>query len=71
MGNIKSLKLFLFKTFYSLFQVTDMSIHDSIAVFTAILIARHCFSLQDLVVHVVLPSLINAARQTQTQPGML
>jgi len=40
-----------------------MSIHDSLAVFTAILIARHCFSLQDLVVHVVLPSLL-AARPT-------
>ena len=42
------------------FQVSDMSIHDSLAVFTAILIARHCFSLQDLVVHVVLPSLLSA-----------
>ena len=37
-----------------------MSIHDSLAVFTAILIARYCFSLQDLVVHVVLPSLLMA-----------
>ncbi|XP_062609383.1 mediator of RNA polymerase II transcription subunit 12-like protein isoform X4 [Saccostrea cucullata] len=41
-------------------DVSDMSIHDSLAVFTAILIARHCFSLQDLVVHVVLPSLLSA-----------
>lgn len=39
-------------------QVSDLSIHDNLAVFTAILIARHCFSLQDLIFHVALPSLV-------------
>jgi mediator of RNA polymerase II transcription subunit 12 len=29
-----------------------------LAVFTTILVARHCFSLQDLVIHVILPSLL-------------
>jgi len=41
------------------FQV-DFSIHDSIAVFTAILIARHCFTLEDLVRVVALQSLLAA-----------
>lgn len=35
-----------------------MSIHNNLAVFTTILVARHCFSLQDLVIHVILPSLL-------------
>ncbi|XP_012937095.1 mediator of RNA polymerase II transcription subunit 12-like protein [Aplysia californica] len=39
-------------------DVGDLSIHDSLAVFTAMLIARHCFSLQDFVYHVALPSLM-------------
>ena len=39
-------------------QVGDLSIHDSLAVFTAMLIARYCFSLQDFVYHVALPSLM-------------
>ncbi|KAH9509032.1 Mediator of RNA polymerase II transcription subunit 12-like protein, partial [Bulinus truncatus] len=39
-------------------DVSDLSIHDSLAVFTAMLIARHCFSLQDFVYHVALPSLM-------------
>ncbi|XP_069105326.1 mediator of RNA polymerase II transcription subunit 12-like protein isoform X3 [Argopecten irradians] len=54
-------------------DVGDMSIHDSLAVFTAILIARHCFSLQDLVVHVVLPSLLaakpSASGDQDAEPG--
>ncbi|CAH1781069.1 unnamed protein product [Owenia fusiformis] len=41
-------------------DVTDLSIHDSLAVFTAILVARHCFSLHDFVYHVALPSLLSA-----------
>ncbi|XP_063967745.1 mediator of RNA polymerase II transcription subunit 12-like protein isoform X1 [Lytechinus pictus] len=41
-------------------DVSDLSIHDNIAVFTAILIARHCFSLEDVVDHVALASLIAA-----------
>lgn len=39
-------------------DVGDLSIHDSLAVFTAMLIARYCFSLQDFVYHVALPSLM-------------
>jgi len=38
----------------------DFSIHDSIAVFTAVLIARHCFTLEDLVRVVALQSLLAA-----------
>ncbi|KAG1673141.1 Mediator of RNA polymerase II transcription subunit 12-like protein [Nymphon striatum] len=41
-------------------DVGDLSIHDSLTVFTAILISRHCFSLQDFVVHIALLSLIAA-----------
>ncbi|XP_032668438.1 mediator of RNA polymerase II transcription subunit 12 isoform X2 [Odontomachus brunneus] len=39
-------------------DVQDLSIHNSLAVFTSILIARHCFSLEDFVVHIALPSLV-------------
>ncbi|KAJ8669737.1 hypothetical protein QAD02_000996 [Eretmocerus hayati] len=41
-------------------DVQDLSIHNSLAVFTSILIARHCFSLEDFVRHVALPSLVKA-----------
>ncbi|XP_076454432.1 mediator of RNA polymerase II transcription subunit 12-like protein [Babylonia areolata] len=41
-------------------DVADLSIHDSIAVFTAILVARHCFTLQDFIIHIALPSLVAA-----------
>ncbi|XP_041350095.1 mediator of RNA polymerase II transcription subunit 12-like protein isoform X2 [Gigantopelta aegis] len=54
-------------------DVSDLSIHDSLAVFTAILIARHCFSFQDLVVHVALPSLLaacpSAGGDQDAEPG--
>ena len=43
-----------------MFQVGDLSIHDSLAVFTSILISRHCFSLADLVLNVALHSLVAA-----------
>jgi len=48
--------------FHVTFQVDvgDFSIHDSLAVFTAILIARHCFTLEDLVRDVALQSLLAA-----------
>ncbi|XP_076370100.1 mediator complex subunit kohtalo isoform X2 [Tachypleus tridentatus] len=42
-------------------DVGDLSIHDNLAVFTSILVARRCFSLQDFVVHVALPSLLSAS----------
>ena len=40
--------------------MNDLSIHDSVAVFAAILIARHCFALEDVVEHVALTSLLVA-----------
>lgn len=42
-------------------RVSDLSVHDNIAVFTCILIARRCFSPQDVVIHCALPSLLAAA----------
>ncbi len=39
-------------------QVSDLSIHDSIAVFTSILIARQCITLEDFVLHVAVHSLL-------------
>ncbi|XP_034934643.1 mediator of RNA polymerase II transcription subunit 12 [Chelonus insularis] len=44
-------------------DVQDLSIHNSLAVFTSILIARHCFSLEDFVVHIALPSLVKACNE--------
>ncbi|XP_071949352.1 mediator of RNA polymerase II transcription subunit 12-like protein isoform X1 [Antedon mediterranea] len=41
-------------------DVDDISIHDSIAVFMAILIARNCFKLEDVIMHLALTSLIAA-----------
>ncbi|XP_015794701.1 mediator of RNA polymerase II transcription subunit 12-like protein isoform X2 [Tetranychus urticae] len=42
-------------------NVSDISLHDNIAVFTCILIARRCFSPQDFVIHCALPSLLAAS----------
>ncbi|CAH1994715.1 unnamed protein product [Acanthoscelides obtectus] len=39
-------------------DIQDPSIHNALAVFTCILIARHCFSLEDFVGRVALPSLL-------------
>ncbi|XP_066905955.1 mediator of RNA polymerase II transcription subunit 12 isoform X3 [Halyomorpha halys] len=39
-------------------DIHDLSIHNSLAVFTCILVARHCFSLADFVRHVAIPSLL-------------
>ncbi|CAG2063942.1 unnamed protein product [Timema podura] len=44
-------------------DVQDLSIHNSLAVFTSILIARHCFSLEDFVFHIALPSLVKAGNE--------
>uniref|UniRef100_A0A8C6Y1A0 Mediator complex subunit 12L n=1 Tax=Naja naja TaxID=35670 RepID=A0A8C6Y1A0_NAJNA len=41
-------------------DVSDLSFHDSLATFVAILIARQCFFLEDVVQHVALPSLLTA-----------
>ncbi|XP_068629231.1 mediator of RNA polymerase II transcription subunit 12-like isoform X2 [Battus philenor] len=39
----------------------DAAAHDALAVFTCILVARHCFSLEDFVRHAALPSLVKAS----------
>lgn len=39
-------------------DIQDIGIHNALAVFTCILIARHCFSLEDFVAKVALPSLL-------------
>lgn len=43
-------------------DVQDVSIHNSLAVFTSILIARHCFSLEDFVKHIALPTLVKVSK---------
>uniref|UniRef100_A0A663E5S5 Mediator complex subunit 12L n=1 Tax=Aquila chrysaetos chrysaetos TaxID=223781 RepID=A0A663E5S5_AQUCH len=51
-------------------SVSDLSFHDSLATFIAILIARQCFSLEDVVQHVALPSLLAAAcGDPDAEPG--
>ncbi|RWS13512.1 thyroid hormone receptor-associated protein-like protein [Dinothrombium tinctorium] len=42
-------------------DVADLSIHDNLAVFTSILIARRSFLLQDFLIHCALPSLVTCA----------
>uniref|UniRef100_A0A8C1JB92 Mediator complex subunit 12 n=1 Tax=Cyprinus carpio TaxID=7962 RepID=A0A8C1JB92_CYPCA len=46
-------------------DVSDLSFHDSLATFVAILIARQCLLLEDLVRCVAIPSLLNAACSEQ------
>lgn len=41
-------------------QVSDLSFHDSLATFVAILIARQCLLLEDLIRCAAIPSLLNA-----------
>ncbi|RXM27441.1 Mediator of RNA polymerase II transcription subunit 12-like protein [Acipenser ruthenus] len=51
-------------------DVSDLSFHDSLATFIAILIARQSFSLEDVVQHVALPSLLAAAcGDPNAEPG--
>uniref|UniRef100_H3A096 Mediator complex subunit 12L n=1 Tax=Latimeria chalumnae TaxID=7897 RepID=H3A096_LATCH len=51
-------------------DVSDLSFHDSLAIFIAILIAHQCFSLEDVVQHVALPSLLTAAcGDPDAEPG--
>lgn len=51
-------------------DVSDLSFHDSLATFIAILIARQCLSLEDVVQHVALPSLLAAAcGDADAEPG--
>lgn len=49
-------------------KVSDLSFHDSLATFIAILIARQCFSLEDVVQHVALPSLLAAGTAQPESP---
>ena len=57
----------LFEQFSSCYQVGDLSIHESVATFTALLIARSCFSLEDVIYHVALPSLLVALPSGELQ----
>uniref|UniRef100_A0A4W3IA15 Mediator complex subunit 12 n=1 Tax=Callorhinchus milii TaxID=7868 RepID=A0A4W3IA15_CALMI len=51
-------------------DVSDLSFHDSLATFIAILIARQCLLLEDLIRCVAIPSLLNAACSEQdSEPG--
>ncbi|KAB1283504.1 Mediator of RNA polymerase II transcription subunit 12-like protein [Camelus dromedarius] len=50
-------------------DVSDLSFHDSLATFIAILIARQCFSLEDVVQHVALPSLLAAGKAASRRGG--
>lgn len=58
-GSISFVKYCVCIYFIYLFQ--DISIHNALAVFTCILIARHCFSLEDFVGRVALPSLLKVS----------
>lgn len=51
-----------------MFQVSDLSFHDSLATFVAILIARQCLLLEDLVRCVAIPSLLNAGEALFSSP---
>ncbi|XP_018430366.1 PREDICTED: mediator of RNA polymerase II transcription subunit 12-like, partial [Nanorana parkeri] len=51
-------------------DVSDLSFHDSLAIFVAILVARQCFSLEDLIRCAAIPSLLTAACSEQdSEPG--
>ncbi|KAI1305889.1 Mediator of RNA polymerase II transcription subunit 12-like protein [Halotydeus destructor] len=51
-------------------KIGDLSIHDNLAIFTSVLIARRCFSLQDFVIHCALPSLLGpAGNDYEAEPG--
>lgn len=50
-----------------LFQPGDVMIPDPLAMFTAILIARNCLSLEDFIQHVAIPSLLAAC---PSKPGI-
>lgn len=41
-------------------DIQNLAIHNSLAVFTCILVARHCFTLEKFVFYVALPALVNA-----------
>lgn len=49
-------------------QVSDLSFHDSLATFVAILIARQCLLLEDLIRCAAIPSLLNAGDLATQKP---
>lgn len=49
-------------------QVSDLSFHDSLATFVAILIARQCLLLEDLIRCAAIPSLLNAGEPPVRNP---
>ncbi|CAG5095064.1 Similar to kto: Mediator of RNA polymerase II transcription subunit 12 (Drosophila melanogaster) [Cotesia congregata] len=46
-------------------NIQDLSIHNPLAVFTSIMIARHCLSLEDFVRLIALPSLVHACNPSR------
>lgn len=50
-------------------QVSDLSFHDSLATFVAILIARQCLLLEDLIRCAAIPSLLNAGEPPAGTPS--
>uniref|UniRef100_A0A8C4QLK3 Mediator complex subunit 12L n=1 Tax=Eptatretus burgeri TaxID=7764 RepID=A0A8C4QLK3_EPTBU len=51
-------------------EVSDLSFHDALATFIAILISRQSFSLEDVIQHVALPSLLAAVcGDPDAEPG--
>lgn len=43
-------------------NIKNTNIHNALSVFTSILVARHCFSLENFVAHVALPALVQACK---------
>uniref|UniRef100_H2YRP6 Mediator complex subunit Med12 domain-containing protein n=1 Tax=Ciona savignyi TaxID=51511 RepID=H2YRP6_CIOSA len=50
-------------------EASDAQIRDPLSIFTAVLIARGCLSLEDVIQHVAIPSLL-AACKNRTAPGL-
>lgn len=49
-------------------DVQNLNIHNSLAVFTCILVARHCFALENFVKTVAMPSLVNTFSTAREVP---
>ncbi|XP_053693573.1 mediator of RNA polymerase II transcription subunit 12 [Sabethes cyaneus] len=50
-------------------DILNTNIHNALSVFTSILVARHCFSLENFVAHVALPALVQACKgRSETTP---
>ena len=56
---ISSNKEFGYQDATNKIDIKDLTIHDSIAVFISVLIARNCFSMQDFMFHCALPQLFS------------